>query len=533
MIIRESMTTLSGVAAYREATFAIAIDGEAAAVPGTLVSGNYFDVLGVTPAAGRFFLDREDRTAWTHPVVVISDAFWERHYNRAPSAIGQSLLVNGAALQIVGVAPRDFCGLTLRDTNIWVPLAMGELTLRGRDGRPARVETASPLWLDYVGRRRADVTIEQVAAQAALLRDRLESTRADQRAMVSVLRVWLNDPARMAAQIVALMVVPMLVLAIACVNAANLVMARSSRRVRDWTVRLAVGATRWRVVRQVLAEAMMLSAAATALGLLLTGWGLSLVGGILPVPIPLDYRVALFTVAIAVLTAVTFSLGPALSVTRHATKRLAPAAAGIGGTVRSRTRFVLVAPPGGPVARPAHDRRAVRQDRSGRGDPRGDSTPRNAGPGLLRRRSPSALTRSRRRLLPAPARSRRPCPGVAAAGFAPRGLMTGGLSSDQSATIWLPGSPDKGMSQLASHVSSRFFDAVPIPLLQGRRFTAADEDKLTTVVVNKSFAERLLQDSRSDACSGLGRRGRACSALMPSSSRTRSTSPSSESSTAF
>lgn len=83
-------------------------------------------------------------------------------------------------------------------------------------------------------------------------------------------------------------------------------------------------------------------------------------------------------------------------------------------------------------------------------------------------------------------------PGVAAAGFAPLGLTTGGLSSDESATIWLPGSPDKGGNQLASQVSARFFDAVSIPLLQGRRFTAADEDKLATVLVNKTFADRLL-----------------------------------------
>ena len=492
MTIRENMTTLSGMAAYREATFAIAVAGEAAAVPGTLVSGNYFEVLGVTPAAGRFFLDREDRTAWTHPVVVISDAFWERRYHRAPSAIGQSLLVNGAALQIVGVAPHNFSGLTLRDTNVWVPLAMGELTLRGRDGRPARVETASPLWLDYVGRRRPDATIEQVAAQAELLRDRLESTRAEKRARVSVLRVWLNDPARMAAQIVALMVVPMLVLAIACVNAANLVMARSSRRVRDWTVRLAVGATRWRVVRQVLAEAMILSAAATALGLLLTRWGLSLIGRILPVPIPLDYRVALFTVAIAVLTAVTFSLGPALSVTRHATKRLAPAAAGIGGTVRSRTRFVLVALQAalslGLLTTGAQFVKTVQAAAAHEMIPHPETL-------VLATYDVDPLRLSReagddfyRRLLDRVSR----IPGVAAAGFAPRDLMTGGVSSDQSVTIWLPGSPDRGISQLASHVSSRFLDAVSIPLLQGRRFTAADEDKLATVVVNKTFAERFL-----------------------------------------
>ena len=139
------------------------------------------------------------------------------------------------------------------------------------------------------------------------------------------------------------MTLPMLVLAIACVNAANLVLARSSRRVRDWTVRLALGATRWRVARQVLAESMMLSAAAAGLGLLLARWALSFIASQIPFPMPLDQRIAVFTIAIAVLTAVTCSLGPALGVTSRATRRADAGVLRTSRSVRSPARFALVA----------------------------------------------------------------------------------------------------------------------------------------------------------------------------------------------
>jgi predicted permease len=491
MAIRDNMTTLSGLSAYRDAAFAISAEGQTSGVPGTLVSGNYFDVLDVRPVAGRFFLEREDQTAWTHPVVVISDVLWERLYDRAPSAIGRTLLVNGAALEVIGVAPPSFMGVNTRSPAIWVPMAMGELTLRGPDGRPARAESAGPLWLEYVGRRRSGFTLEQVRAEAGALRERLDATRSNPRARVSVLPVMLNDPSRQGPEIAGFMAVPMLVLAIACVNAANLVMARSSRRVRDWTVRLAVGASRWRVVRQVLTEAMILSAAATVLGLLLSRWGLSFIMRVLPVPVPLDTRVALFAVAIAVLTAVTFSLGPALGVTRRATKRLAPAAAG-GGSTRSRTRFALVALQAalslGLLATGTQFAKTVYA--AAASEPIAD--PESLVLASLDvdplRLAPEAGEEFYRQLLD---RANR-IPGVAAAGLAPRGILTGTMGQDTLTRIWVADSPDDGKSQVAFQVSARLLDAIAVRVLQGRGFTAADETPVRTVIVNKPFADKFL-----------------------------------------
>jgi putative ABC transport system permease protein len=493
--MRAAIGGLEGLSASQDVPFAIFAHGQASVVSGALVSGNYFDVLGVTPAAGRFFLEREDRTAWRHPVVVISDALWDRLYDRNPSTIGRTLVVNGAPLEIVGVTPRHFMGVKKRDLRpaVWVPMAMAELALRDGDGKPARIENAGGLFLDYVGRRRAGSTIAQVDAQAAALGDNLEAARQDGRRRLTVSRVWINDPVEAAPAILGFMAIPMLVLAIACVNAANLVLARSSRRVRDWTVRLAVGATRWRIVRQLLVEALLLSLAATALGLGVTRWILSMFAAQAPVPMPLDYRVALFTIAIAGVTAVTFSLGPALGVTARATRRLVSASAASGGPARSRTRFVLVSVQAalslGLLATGTQFTKTVYSSvtQPHIPDPQQlvitsvDVDPlrmnREAGQDYFRRLLERART----------------VPGVAAAGLSTPGLLNGLMGRNSSLRIWTPDSPAAGHGILGFQVSAGCLDAIAVRLLQGRRFTAADDGLLRSVIINKPFADRFLQ----------------------------------------
>jgi hypothetical protein len=205
LTLRDNLTTLEGLAAYRDATFAVLAGDQPLSVRGAVVSGNYFRVLGIPPAAGRFFIDDEDRTPDTHPVVVISDMLWERLFHRSPSAIGSVMLVNGAPLHIVGVTPPAFIGIRRAENpaRLWVPAAMSALTLRDRDGHPAAIESAGPLWLDLVGRRLANVSVEQVQAQAAGLRDSLDATRPDPRARISAIGVWLNNPEGMEGEMLA------------------------------------------------------------------------------------------------------------------------------------------------------------------------------------------------------------------------------------------------------------------------------------------------------------------------------------------
>jgi predicted permease len=491
--LRDGMTTLATLSAFREATFAVYGDGQAASVAGAVVTGNYFDTLGMMPAVGRFFLAHEDRMPWTHPVVVISDALWEQLYARAPSAVGRSLMVNGAELQIVGVAPPRFIGLRQprKPPSLWIPMAMGELALRDSHGRATRFENAGPLRLDLVGRRRVAAAFEQVQAEAALLRERLEAARAGNQTRLTVSRIFVNDPATMGPTIAAAMAVPLLVLAIGCVNAANLVLARASRRVRDWMVRLAVGATRWRVVRQALTEAMILSTVAAALGLLLARWGLSWAASEIAVPIPLDARVALFTVIVAVVTAIAFSLGPALGVTASATRRLYSTSGGHGAPARSRTRVLLVAVQAalslGLLATGAQfiktaEVTAVKEHIL-------DSERLVLAPidlDLLRFER-EAGEDFYRRLLDRVAR----LPGVAVAALA-SGRLVNERTPNFMPRVWLPESPAEGDEVHAVQVSSRFLEARALPVVQGRGFVPADEGSVRTVIVNRAFMNRLL-----------------------------------------
>ena len=494
LALRQGLTTLEELAALRDATFAILADGQVAAVEGGLVSGNYFRVLGAVPAAGRFFLDDEDRTPNTHPVVVISDALWDTLYNRSPSAIGRPLLVNGVQLQIVGVAPPHFIGIRRREDppRIWIPMAMGELTLRSPSGRPVPVESAGPLWLDYVGRRRDGVSLDRVRAEAATLRERLEAARKNPRATVAVVGVWMNDPSRIADEIALFIAVPMLVLAIACINAANLVFARASRRVRDWTVRLAVGATRWRVVRQVLVEAVVLSTVAAIVGMLLSRWGVSLVTPQMPVPVPVDASVTVFTVAIVIIAALTVSVVPALNVVARASRRIAPISRGGGRPARVRVRFALVALQAalslGLLATGVQFIRTVQAANANEHVPAPDTlllAQFNVDPLRL---EPEAGEDFYRRLLDRATA----LPGVAAAGLASNGLIIGTIGRDGLVRVATTETTTEPKPAVAFHVSGDLLGAVGVPLRLGRRFTTDDARPTRAVVVNRTFADSLL-----------------------------------------
>ncbi len=185
-------------------------------------------------STGPRFLAEEDSPG-ALPVVIISDVAWERWFAGDPSVIGNTISVNGAALEIVGVAPENFTGARRsaepdRRPELWIPLGMAELTLRDSRGRPAALDSARDYWFEYVGRRRPGVTIENVRAEAAVLAARLKLTGSDRFSYsVDVSRVWQMDPKEAAPQLAAFMAIPLLVLAIACVNAANLMLARGGR----------------------------------------------------------------------------------------------------------------------------------------------------------------------------------------------------------------------------------------------------------------------------------------------------------------
>ncbi|HEV8345253.1 MAG TPA: ABC transporter permease [Vicinamibacterales bacterium] len=305
------------------------------------VTGNYFSELGVQPAAGRLLTAQDvDMNGLTGaPVAVLGYSFWQRFYRGDPSIVGRTIRVERVPLTIVGVAPRGFTGFGLvLEQDVTVPITLlpqlrfvpSEAALRSGIVSPIRV----------VGRLRPDVTIDQAAAEAATLwpaireatvpasyagaqRERFMATRIGLKSAANGLETRLRD--RYMRPLAVVMSIAALVLLIACVNLASLMLSRAAARTHEIGVRLALGAGRWQLVRQMLVEGLLLSLAGAAIGLVFAYWsGRAIVDVMFAdymVPARLDVapdvRVVAFTSSLAILVGVVFSLAPAWRATRR------------------------------------------------------------------------------------------------------------------------------------------------------------------------------------------------------------------------
>ena len=347
-VLRDGIPALANISIAHDTTFAVAPSGgqEPQQARGLVVSGNYFDVLGVHAARGRFFRPEEDGTPWQQPALVISYRYWQHHMAGDPGVLKRTLTVNGTALPVIGVAPDGFGGVFASgEPQLWITFALSDMVFRDSAGRPVHARGAGAFYTTLVGRLRPGATIEQASAQGGrACRRALRSERPRREATLRSGRTPAGRGARTYVPfVVALMSVPLIVLAIACVNAANLLLARATRRSQDWLVRLSLGATRWRLVRQMLVESLLLAFASAAIGLIFAYWGASFIQRIAPTrDVLIDANVALFVVAAAVGTALLFGLGPALSVARAAITRAPAAGRSPRGAFGSRTRAALV-----------------------------------------------------------------------------------------------------------------------------------------------------------------------------------------------
>jgi putative ABC transport system permease protein len=325
------------VAIYQDGNYSLVGTGEPEQIPGARISQGLFELLGVAPKLGRTFTAEEDRPE-TNNVVLISDSLWQRRFGSAESVIGQSLTVNAKARTIIGVMP---AGFKFPETaELWVPMALNE-----------KMFTRTDHGLNAIARLKPNVTLGQAQAEMNNIARRIEEqhpvTNEGLGINVFSLRDRLVGDYRNALLI--LLGVVGFVLLIACANVANLLLARSSARHKEFALRAALGASRARIVCQLLTESALLSVLGGMLGVLMAVWGRNLLLAAIPGDMPfwmkfdLDLRVLAFTFAISLLTGLIFGIAPALQGARSdLNEALKEGGRGGGGGGHNRLRSVLV-----------------------------------------------------------------------------------------------------------------------------------------------------------------------------------------------
>jgi predicted permease len=489
-----------------------------------VVSGGYFSTLGLRPAAGRFFGTEVDRSRNGSPVAVVSYPFWKQRYNLNPAILGQSIKVHGASFEIIGVAPPGFFGETVGQLpDVWVPLMMQDAVYPGRDylsPSPQGVVNEYE-WLQVLGRLKPGISLAQAKAAMNVQFTHALAAAADNRMTEeqrkgnfgqnldvqpggrgsSTLRDGFGQP------LLFLMALVGLVLLIACANVANLLLARGAARQKEFAMRLAVGAGRRRLIRQLLTESLLLATFGAATGVVLSYWAdrllLRMVSGTGPaVPLDLhpDLRVLAFTFGVTVSTAILFGLVPSLLLTRV---DLSPVLKSALQSMKSESRHgrfpigkVLV------VAQVAVSLILL------------------VAAGLfvhsLAKLSEVHLGYNRENLLLfrvdlAPTGFKDPemlrlfqdlneriatIPGVRAVALSANGLFSHSESGDP---IWVQGYAAKSGEQLNSrmdHVGPHYFSTVGIPVLMGREIEPQDSGNgPRAAVVNQAFAQRFFPNA--------------------------------------
>jgi macrolide transport system ATP-binding/permease protein len=324
---RDVNQVFSGLALYTSMPLSLNQGGEPQRILGQIVSGNYFDVLGVRPVVGRGFLPEEDRAPGEHAVAVISYGLWTRKYNSDAAIVGRTIHLNGRQFTIVGVAPKGFRGINLMvAAEVWVPMMMYDQVFpmaRAFNSRRALLFVCIGRLKNGITRGQAEAGMKTVAAQ-------LEQTyRSDNEGRTVMLlplaEATIHPRVRgeflRAGQLLSAVVA--LVLVIACINVGNLLLARAGTRRKEIAIRLSLGSGRGRIIHQLVTESVLLALLGGMVSTIFAWWGTALLWSLRPpflgsdeVRPALNVRVLLFTATLSILTGVLFGLVPALQASR-------------------------------------------------------------------------------------------------------------------------------------------------------------------------------------------------------------------------
>jgi len=493
--LQKENRTFSAMAISRGAGFSLIGIGEAERVNGRWVTADFFAVLGIQPALGRTFAPGEDESG-AGPVAVISAELWQRKFGSEADVVGKALTLDDKSYTIVGVLPASF---TLYSNDVYVPI--------GQWGNTALKNRGAALWLHGIGRIKPGISVQQ--AQADLervmrnLADAYPDTNRGNGSKIVPLEERLVGGIR--STLLMLLGAVGFVLLIACVNVSNLLLARSASRTREFALRAALGAGRWRLLRQSLTESLILAFIGGGLGLIIAGWGTHAALGVLPTTLPraeeigLDARVLSFTFGISLLTGILSGLIPALrSLQRDLSETLKEGGRGASsGRVRAQSVFVAVEMALALVLLIGAGLMIRSMAAVWNVDPgfRADNvlTFGLSLPPSMRTASPATVRTALREL----SDRLNSTPGVRAASFT-EGASP--LQGEDDLFFWLEGQP-KPASQSEMHmtlvyiVEPNYLTAMGIPLRRGRFFTNQDDERAVPVaVIDEVFAHKHFGD---------------------------------------
>jgi predicted permease len=501
---------LDGLAAFTGVVLTLDMDGAPERIEGQVVTGNFFDVLGVPSVIGRTFTPEDDRISSPVRVAVLSYGTWQRRFGGDPNVIGRSASLNGNLYNVVGVAPQGFAGPSLGDApELWVPMAMqpevrppSAGTLRERFPDMRMLHSRDGGWLDMVGRLKEGMSVAEAAAALDVVGRRLQAAYPESNRDISATAVPLGEGQglrRAARPVLRLLTVAVvLVLLIACANVASLLLARAVTRRREVAVRIAIGAGRAQLVRQWLTESVLLGLLGSAAALIVAYWAIPILHGFgIPegVDLGLNPRVLAFTFAIGAAAGVIFGLAPVTQLMRPDTTNALRDEAGTVATgvrgARARSAFVVLQVAlslvllvgAGLFLRTLQKAYAVelgyRVDRMliATIEPGDRYTP-AAGQAFYA----DVLNRLNA------------APGVVAAGAARVTVLSGASRTLPVSVDGQPPQRDRSNVTLvrANVVSERYLDAMGIPILTGRNFQTTDLPASPRVaIVSRSLANRL------------------------------------------